>query len=332
MTGRAGAPLVVVSNYSGGIRRYVWLAAAAAPGEVQELDSAGPLPAKVRRLRRLLHERSGSEVVVTHGVAAGVAARLRGRRHRESVHVEFWHGDPFFLSPRKRVVFDAARRVGRAPDLQVFVHEGLRPLYADRSVRSVVLPNTVPLAEAASGQRERVVLYLGRYSAEKGVEDLLAAWRLLGGPSTGGPAAEGWRLQLHGDGDLPGGDPAGSPALRVGGPTEDPLAELARASLLVVPSHAECSPYVALEALASATPLVATSVGDLPETAGSSGAGWLVDPREPAALAASIAAATAVGDAELRRRGELGRAWLARSRPFDAWSAAVSALYAGEAP
>lgn len=60
----------------------------------------------------------------------------------------------------------------------------------------------------------------------------------------------------------------------------------AEADLLVIPSFAEVFPYVALEAVASGVPVVATAVGGLPEAFGDDVV--LVPPMDPAALASGI--------------------------------------------
>jgi len=75
--------------------------------------------------------------------------------------------------------------------------------------------------------------------------------------------------------------------------------------VMVVPSRAESMPYVVLEAIAAALPLVATRVGGIPEIFGPR-AGELVAPGDPDALAAALAAlladpARAARDAQARR-------------------------------
>jgi glycosyltransferase involved in cell wall biosynthesis len=85
-------------------------------------------------------------------------------------------------------------------------------------------------------------------------------------------------------------------------PTREAFA-MARA--LVVPSRAESMPYVVLEAIAAALPLVATRVGGIPEIFGPR-ADDLVPPGDPDALAAAIDAlladpARAARDAQARR-------------------------------
>ena len=95
----------------------------------------------------------------------------------------------------------------------------------------------------------------------------------------------------------------------VGGVDEQGLVDLyAEAELAVVPSLYEGFSLPAVEAMACAVPVVATTAGALPEVVGSDGeAAVLVPPGDSAALAAAIDGA--LDDAGLRRRlGESGRA------------------------
>ena len=78
---------------------------------------------------------------------------------------------------------------------------------------------------------------------------------------------------------------------------------LAAARCLVVPSHcAETSSLVAMEALASGTPVVAWRAGALPDLVEHGRTGFLVD--DPHALARAIAAAGALDPAACRRAAE----------------------------
>jgi alpha-1,3-rhamnosyl/mannosyltransferase len=77
-------------------------------------------------------------------------------------------------------------------------------------------------------------------------------------------------------------------ALRICGPRPDPqLAALYRgAAVLVLPSTHEGFGLTVLEAMACATPVVATTVGNIPDLAG--GVAVLVPPQDPAALAGAL--------------------------------------------
>jgi len=68
-------------------------------------------------------------------------------------------------------------------------------------------------------------------------------------------------------------------------------AAFAMGRILVIPSHAESLPYVALEAAAAAMPMIATRVGGMPEIFGPDCSVHLVAPDDVEALAGAIAAA-----------------------------------------
>lgn len=95
-------------------------------------------------------------------------------------------------------------------------------------------------------------------------------------------------------------------------PSEDVPPLVAGARALALPSFAEGFGLPVLEAQAAGTPVVCSDRGGLPEAAG--GAALLVDPGDPAALAAALT--RIVGDEELRarlssdgRRNTAGRTW-----------------------
>jgi glycosyltransferase involved in cell wall biosynthesis len=153
-----------------------------------------------------------------------------------------------------------------------------------------VVPNGVdPLftteGPAAEGD---YVLSVGTLEPRKNLAAAVAAARLAGvelrvagAAGWGGVAAEGW----------------------VGEPSDEELAALMRgARCLVYPSVYEGFGLPVLEAMACGTPVVTSRGGATEEVAG--GAAVLVDPRDPASIAAGIA------EAERRRDSlvEIGRA------------------------
>lgn len=311
--------LVAVSNHGGGIARHIGLVRSAVDIELVDLPESISLPDKVRALRASLAAHDG-DLLVTHGVAAGLAARHRGRRLRRLRHVEVWHADPFVLTPRRRPVYTALARTGLAPDLQVFVAHWLQPSYRDaRTKKVMVLANTVPQDQVATDAEVRAnrVVYMGRLSPEKGYLDLLAAW-----PRDA--TTNEWSLDVFGEGPL-AGTPV-PPGVSLRGHTDEPLAELAAAAFAVVPSWTEASPYVAVEALAVGTPLVATRTGDMPELLAAD-CGWLVQPRDVAGLRSALTQAQASTPYERAAAGRRGQEWLRRERPFDAWCARVRDIY-----
>jgi len=78
------------------------------------------------------------------------------------------------------------------------------------------------------------------------------------------------------------------------------------AEVVVLPSLYEGFGLPAAEAMACGTPVVATNTGALPEVVGSEGAGIIVPPRDPQALAAAILDVLQ-DQAQREKRGRLGR-------------------------
>jgi len=157
--------------------------------------------------------------------------------------------------------------------------------------RVEVLPNPVRLAPPApAGQAEAGrILFLGRIAPAKGVDELLQACARLAGER---PAL---RLVLGGDGDLAW---ARRRAAELGIASQVELpgwldaherdAQLARACLFCLPSHAEGLPMSMLEAMAAGVPVVATTVGGIPEALADGALGLLVPSRDAGALAHAL--------------------------------------------
>ena len=123
--------------------------------------------------------------------------------------------------------------------------------------------------------------YVGRLSAEKGLEMLLQAWNRYPVGALGG-------LTIVGDGPLrPMVEQAASMRTDVNflgrQPREHVDAAVRASAALVLPSvWEETLPTVALEALANARPVLATNLGGMPYLVGAGGpgpvAGWVVEP------------------------------------------------------
>jgi glycosyltransferase involved in cell wall biosynthesis len=153
-----------------------------------------------------------------------------------------------------------------------------------------------------------VCLFVGRLSREKGLMDLMEAWRsvqqsdgagsgvlLVAGPDMEGhpwnvgPAAREFAVR-H----------ALSSSVRFLG-SVDPVDPLLRAAdVLVQPSHFEALGLSAIEALASGVPVIASAVGGLLDFMVDDDNGKLCPPNDPPALAASLRAL--IDDTGLRRR------------------------------
>jgi glycosyltransferase involved in cell wall biosynthesis len=181
-----------------------------------------------------------------------------------------------------------------------------------RDARFAVIPNGVDLSrfDTPSGADVRgelglpagapLVGVIARLEPEKGHRHLLAAW-----PSVlaGQPDA---RLLVVGDGSLARSLRAQARRLGVGdsvvftGRRDDVAALTAELTVAVLPSLREAQGISILEAMARRLPVVATSVGGIPEVVTSGVNGLLVPPADPDALADALV--RLLGDAPLRRR------------------------------
>jgi D-inositol-3-phosphate glycosyltransferase len=149
-----------------------------------------------------------------------------------------------------------------------------------------------------------VVLFVGRLSLEKGVNDLMDAWRqasrgnallvLVGPDMTGHPwdagAAARAFAQAHGLAE----------AVRFAGGVDDPAPFYRAADVFVQPSHFEALGNTALEAMASGLPVVTSGVGGLADFCIDGETAVLHEPRSAQSLAAAID--RVLRDAALRAR------------------------------
>jgi glycosyltransferase involved in cell wall biosynthesis len=251
-------------------------------------------------LRGLRLER-GHELVHAHFFLAGLPAVLFQRR--PVVVSEHWSvflpEDPAQLGPGGRLA--ARLAFGRAA-LVLPVSEALRRGIEAQGIRARfrVLPNVVDTSLFRAGDEPREgLLAVGLLYEAKGFDVLLAALARLPGE----------QLRLVGDGPLRGALEAEATRLGVADRVEfhglapkSGVAQLMRrARLVVVPSRFETSGVVAIEALATGTPVVASAVGALPELL-AGGGGLLARPEDPADLAARIEEARSSPPADVSER------------------------------
>ncbi len=144
-----------------------------------------------------------------------------------------------------------------------------------------MIPNGVAL-DPVLPERGELVGTLTSFAPVKGLDVLLDAARelpsarfaLFGEGDSAALAARARALGLDGRLTFPGPVPA--------------RAALAQMAVFVLSSYMENAPLALLEAMAAGVPVVATRVGGVPELV-PEGTGELVEPGDPAALAAAIA-------------------------------------------
>jgi glycosyltransferase involved in cell wall biosynthesis len=158
-----------------------------------------------------------------------------------------------------------------------------------------------------AGDARKWLLYVGRLEEPKGVLDLVEAFARVAARRAD------VRLVLVGDGAARAAcerAAAGRGDLLFAGarPLDEVARWMAACDALVLPSWAEGTPNVVLEALASGRRVVATAVGGTPDVVTGPELGELVPPRRPDALAAALSrAADATYDgAEVARAGARG--------------------------
>ncbi|MDO8621957.1 MAG: glycosyltransferase family 4 protein, partial [bacterium] len=184
-----------------------------------------------------------------------------------------------------RFVADAVRGWGWRGKIEVI------PNFLPSPPRSLRTPSNSP---SGRGGETPPVLFVGRLSEEKGIADFVEAARRL-------PEIP---FEVVGNGN------SSSPPLTLRGGNirwlgvlqpDEAQRRIASAAVVVVPSVVpEIAPYVILEAMAAGVPVVASRIGGIPELVHEGETGFLVPPRDPAALAKTIE--MVYGDGMLRER------------------------------
>ncbi len=148
----------------------------------------------------------------------------------------------------------------------------------------------------------RLILAVGRLSHEKAHHDLLEAFARLRTDS----ARPDLKLVIVGDGPERTRLEKQAASLDIAsdvkfmGQQSDVHAYYAIADVLVLPSHSEGSPNVLLEAMAARVPIVATSVGGVPELVQHQETALLVRPNATGEMASAVSAI--LGDDALAQR------------------------------
>ncbi len=138
-----------------------------------------------------------------------------------------------------------------------------------------------------------VCVFVGRLSREKGLMDLMEAWRLLalGGQATlivAGPDMDGHAWNVGPEARAFAERHGLQESVRFVGATDDVPSMMHGADLCAQPSHFEAMGLSAVEALACGVPVVASAVGGLVDFVIDDVNGRTCPPRQPAALAEGL--------------------------------------------
>ncbi len=199
------------------------------------------------------------------------------------------------------------------------------PNFFESADDAAVSPGAVEAIRAAHG---RHILYFGRLSAEKGLDDLIDAAVSAGAP-----------LVIVGDG--PKRDELERQAQRLGarcvftGHLKGAAlwAHVEAASAIALPSVSyEIAPKSVLEAQARGRPIVTTRIGGLPEMVEDGVSGLVVEPGDRAGLAGALKRILAMDEAQLAAFGAKGRAQALSAFTRERYYRDMTAIYAELTP
>jgi glycosyltransferase involved in cell wall biosynthesis len=264
----------------------------------------------------------------------GLAARATGTPSVSTVHVMDWGTGTRRERVKDRLMFLARRRTAATV---ITVSEAARRRYLDTGWDSpdhvVTVHNGIRDEAGAAGAGVRAELGIG---ADDPVVAMVAVLRRGKGHDVAAQAVRSLlprfpdlKLLVLGDGperpEIEAQLAVAGQAVSMAGFRDDILAVLGEVDVLIHPSRFDAFPTALLEALATATPVVATAVGGIPEIVTDGEQGILI-PAPPRAEDLAAALGRLLGDRdEARRLGECGRrtftgrftatAWLERLLP-----------------
>ncbi len=295
-----------------------------------------PRPADLQTLVTLLRLVRAADVVHGHSAKAGflvrLAALLTGRRSR---CVFTPHGWSFWsaggATARLYLLLErlAARWCRTIITLSADERDaGLAGRVGSRGDYEVI-PNGVELARFAAPSRPVPgrILMVGRFAPPKRHDLVLQAFAKV---HDGFPGSELW---LVGDGDgLPAAERLATElgvaaSTRFLGVREDVPDLLAEAACVVLASDYEGCPLSVIEAMAAGVPVVATSVGGVPEIVEEGVTGYVTAPGRTDELSTGLAALLADAPAAARM-GAAGRALAVERLSRERMGTATAAVYA----
>ncbi len=250
--------------------------------------------APVAALRSL--RASGADVIVTRGTSAHGLGMLATRTGSTKWVVNWHRPDGLPLLPRRalilRRILPLAAAVIAVSDSQISElcalgvrKEAIQVIHNGTDVRDASIERSRIRRELDVSEPDVVVLLAGRLETQKRVdlfiESIALAQRddssIVGLVAGDGPLERQLRVQAA----ATGAD------VRFLGRREDMPEIIAASDALAVTSEREALPYIILEAMAGGLPIVATSVGAIPEVV-TSGVGITVPPGDPHAFASAL--------------------------------------------
>jgi glycosyltransferase involved in cell wall biosynthesis len=259
-----------------------------------------------RRMVRIVSDRlghTGADILQTHGYKASAIGYLL-RRSGGIPWIGFYHGATHKGMKDRAYQLLERRMLLRANRIGVVARQQL-PLFSAAADRTTVIDNAVLPLPAGSGDGLQqlagiegpIVGVIGRLSREKGVDIFLRACSELAG--------RGRRFSAVIVGDGPeeanlrrlGTQLGLDRHVRFAGRIDNVVHVYPQLDLVVLPSRSEGLPNVLLEAMAADRPVIATAVGAVPDVLREPGAGVMVRPGDPHALADAMDSAFASGDA-----------------------------------
>ncbi len=268
-------------------------------------------------------ERLQPDIIQTHNVKSHFLMNASGL-WRAFPWVAFHHGytttdfkmrvynqfDRWSLRNAHRVV-TVSQAFARQLERRGAQTRGLRILHNAVNVESFLNVNHEEAERLKLGfgiaAHEPVMVAIGRLSKEKGQDDLLQACARLFQASRECQA----KLLIVGDGVERKNLEQLTTTLGIqervvfAGQVSNVKPFYAIADLMVLPSHSEGSPNVLLEAMAARVPVISTHVGGVPEIATHQETAWLVNARDPKAMAEAMHA--------LLSRSQLGQKLAAKA-------------------
>jgi glycosyltransferase involved in cell wall biosynthesis len=186
--------------------------------------------------------------------------------------------------------------------------------------RIAIKPNTLADDPGVGTHQGGYALYVGRLSVEKGVDQLLNAWRLLPTP---------FKLVVAGSGPLERSPWRDLPHVTwLGQQPQERVLELMRdASFLVFPSRLyEGCPVTLVQAFATGLPVVASRHGSIGEIVADGATGWHVQPGDLSSIVTAVERAIA-NQGERERRGAQARAEFVAKYTAEANYRTLMAIY-----